>query len=315
MNKNKSNFTIIVLSLVLIIYMITRSNNVIESVTFSISIWKDNLFPTLFPFFVVSNILIQYGFVDIIGNLLEKPMRNIFKLPGEASFVLAISMFSGFPSGAKYTTNLVKENKISKTEAERLITFTHYSNPLFIIGFIGNIILNNQNIAFIILFSHIIGGLIVGKLFSVNIKELTKEELKNKKKENNLPSFGKALQISVMDSLNTMFLLLGIVTVFLIVSSVTNELFNLPPLYHTIISGILEMTQGIKNIANLEINNFYKTLLTTTFISFGGLSVHMQVASIITEVNIKYKSFFVARIMHAIISSGLVSILYYLFIN
>lgn len=313
MNKKISSFTVVSLSLIFLILMITSSDTVIESVSFSISIWKDNLFPTLFPFFVVSNILMQYGFVDIIGNILSIPMKKIYKLPGEAGFVLAASLFSGFPSGAKYTTNLVKENKITESDASRLLTFTHYSNPLFILGFIGNIVLNNQKIAFLILISHILAGLIVGYLFSINIKNDIKIEKKiqnNTKKE---ITFGKCLSDSVMDSLNTMFLLLGIVTVFLICSTMIENLFNLPKEYASILSGILEMTQGIKSLTTLEISDFLKTIIITGIISFGGFSVHMQVISIISEYKIKYKQFLIARILHMLIACIFVSILYLIF--
>ena len=140
MNRKLSRFTIIFLSIVFISFMITSNKEVTESVMFSISIWKDNLFPTLFPFFVASNLLISYGFIEIIGSILSLPMEKLFKLPKECSFVLGISLFSGFPSGAKYTSKLVSENIITIDEANRLLTFTNYSNPLFILGFIGNIL-------------------------------------------------------------------------------------------------------------------------------------------------------------------------------
>jgi len=148
MNKKTTNLIIVIFLLITVFYMITCSNNVIESVTFSISIWKDNLFPTLFPFFIVSNLLLKYGFVELIGKILTLPMQKLFKLPGEAGFVLAASLFSGFPSGAKYTKDLVSENKLTKEEGARLLTFTHYSNPLFILGMVGTILLNNKTLSF-----------------------------------------------------------------------------------------------------------------------------------------------------------------------
>ena len=56
-------------------------------------------------------------------------------------------------------------------------------------------------------------------------------------------------------------------------------------------------------------------MLITGIISFGGFSVHMQVLGIITEANIKYKPFFIARVIHAILASGLALILYQIIIN
>lgn len=314
MNKKTTNIIIVFLLLITVIYMITCSNKVIESVTFSISIWKDNLFPTLFPFFVVSNLLMNYGFVDIIGKFLTYPMQK-FHLPGDAGFVLAASMFSGFPSGAKYTKDLVSQNKLTKEEGARLLTFTHYSNPLFILGMIGNILLNNQTMAIIILISHISSGLIIGYIFNQNFNYTkTKPEQNQTTKSENQKTFGELLTSSIFDSLNTMFLLLGIVTIFLIISSFINHLFSLPPILNTILSGTLEMTQGVKLTSSLNVPEIIKIVLITAIISFGGLSVHMQVIGIIAEQKIKYKSFLLARILHSILASIIVIFLYYLVI-
>lgn len=311
MNKKKTNIIMICLLLTIIFYMITASSKVIESVSFSISIWKDNLFPTLFPFFVFSNMLLNYGFIDIIGNILSYPMNKFYHLPGECGFVLAASLISGFPSGAKYTTDLVEKKVINEKQAERLLTFTHYSNPLFILGMIGSILLNNQKIAILILIAHILSGLLVGYIFrdkSSNTKAMNNSKIKNNK------PFGQLLTESIISSLNTMFLLLGIVTIFLIVSTIINEIITLPPLASTIISGILEMTQGVKLVAELNTLELIKVILITGIISFGGLSVHTQVIGIISDKKIRYKYFLYARIIHSILAITFVSILYFLFI-
>lgn len=313
MNKKTINIVMICLLLTIIYFMITASNKVIEIVNFSISIWKDNLFPTLFPFFVVSSLLLNYGFVDILGNLLSKPMNKLFHLPGCCGFVLAISLVSGFPSGAKYTKDLVENNLITTKQAERLLTFTHYSNPLFILGMIGSILLNNQKLAYLIMIAHIVSGLLVGIIF----REKNYYSCENMQKKSNKTSktFGQLLTESIMSSLNTMFLLLGIVTIFLIISTIIKNIVSLPPVLSTIVSGILEMTQGVKLASLIQTSELIKIIIITGIISFGGLSVHMQVLGIISEQKIRYKYFFLARIIHSILAMLLVSIIYILFIN
>lgn len=303
--------TIVCLLVTITMGMIYYSKAVMESVSFSISIWIDNLFPSLFPFFVVSNLLLQYGFVDKLSRLFNKIMPVVFHLPKEASFPFVMSLFSGFPSGAKNTCELVKSNYITASQGARLLTFTHYSNPLFILGFIATIIFNDIRVGIIILISHVLGSILVGILFrekkyyNVNNNFVSKNKV--------IPSFGKALKDSIFTALDTMCLLLGIVTIFLIITTILNEIFNFSPVVQVIISGLFEMTQGIKGIVSVNIPLLFKIILVTSFISFGGISVHVQVLSIIEEVKIKYKYFFLARILHSIIASILVSILYIIF--
>lgn len=310
MNR-KSDIFIILLSLFTLIFILTNNKITIESVNFSISLWKDNLFPTLFPFFIISNILIDYNFPRIIGKIFKKPFTRLFKLNEECSFVLINSLISGTPSGAKITTDLVTKEIITKEEGNKLLTFTHYSNPLFIIGFIGSIILNNQIVAYIILVSHIISGMLVGIIFNYKNKVINKKSINGYSKK----PIGTVIKNSIDNSLNTMFLLLGIVTLFTILTSLIDNILNLNSLNSLIVSGILEMTQGIKNVNNLNLSIYLKTVLITFFISFGGLSIHMQVLSIISEAKLKYKYYFLARIIHSILSIILVSILYFIFIN
>ena len=70
------------------------------------------------------------------------------------------------------------------------------------------------------------------------------------------------------------------------------------------------MTQGLKYISILEIPLKLKAILSVMIISFGGLSVHMQIFSILSDTKIKYLPFLTARVMHAFISSFLVFILF-----
>lgn len=295
----------------IIIFIIRYSNEVMESVSFSISIWKDNLFPSLFPFFVLSNLLLQYGFVEKVSILFRRIMPVIFHLPKEASFPFIISLFSGFPSGAKATTDLVRNDILTKEQGARLLTFTHYSNPLFILGFIGSILLGSKKMGAIILFSHIFSSIIIGILFRP--KEIVKNGNQKINSIKKCPSLGDSLRISIFDSLNTMFLLLGIVTIFLIITTILYQILSYGSIINSLIAGLLEMTQGVKLVSQLPLSILERAIIMTIFISFGGFSIHMQVLSIISEAKIKYKYFLLARILHAILASVLVFINYFIF--
>ena len=92
-------------------------------------------------------------------------------------------------------------------------------------------------------------------------------------------------------------------TIFLIISAITQNIFNLSNVSNAVLSGILELTQGIKYASILPLNMKIKGTLITLFLSFGGISVHMQIISIISDTKIKYLPFLKARIIHSLISS------------
>ncbi len=290
--------------------ILSESNTIIEVVNYSFNIWINNLFPSLFPFFVLSELLINYGFIELISELFKPIFTKLFKINGNAAFVFFMSMLSGFPSNAKYTKELVLANKLTNEEATKILMFSHFSNPLFVLGTISLTFLNDKKLGLLVLFSHYFSNVIIGLLirnyFPVNIKSdfsIKKAILKmHKKRITNPNKFGSIITKSLMNSINTLLLILGVVTTFLIITTIIDNNFNLNIYMKTFISGMLEMTQGLKHISMLDITTTFKAVLILGVISFGGLSVHTQIISIISETKIKYLPFLLARLLHVIIS-------------
>ena len=180
---------------------------------------------------------------------------------------------------------------------------------MFILTTIGIFFLNNQTYGYIILISHYLTNFIIGLLLR-NKSIITK---KNYTKENIIcQSFSKTLITSIKASIDTLLLILGTLTSFLIVSSFIVEFFNFSPYPEMILKGILEMTMGLKELSLLNISNIYKVVISTMFISFGGLSVHLQVISQIVDTNINYHKFFITRIYHSILSGFIAYIIFIL---
>ena len=61
-----------------------------------------NIFPALFIFFIISSILINYGFVNIITKLFGKLFYLLFGINSYSTYIFIMSMLSGLPSNAKY---------------------------------------------------------------------------------------------------------------------------------------------------------------------------------------------------------------------
>ncbi|MEG2322246.1 MAG: nucleoside recognition domain-containing protein [Bacilli bacterium] len=297
--------------------ILTESNTILNAVTSSFSIWINNLFPSLFPFFVLSEILINYGFIELIGELFKPIFEKIFKINGNAAFIFFMSIISGFPSNAKYTRELYLQGKINALEASKILMFSHFSNPLFILGTISITFIQNKKLGLIIMIWHYLTNIIIGIIFrnynpSVIIK--TKSSFKkailamHEKRINNDKKFGTIITNSLVNSINTLLLILGVVTTFLIITTIIDNNFHLTLFNKTILSGLLEMTQGLKHVSLLSVSINIKAILITMILSFGGLSVHTQIISIISDTDIKYRPFLLARIIHAIIASLLVFI-------
>lgn len=319
MKKKIITFVIVLTILIMGMEVLLKSSYVMVAVSFSLSLWLDNIFPSLFPFFVISNLLINCGFASFLGELLKPFMYKIFRIKGEASFVLVMSMLSGFPSSAKYTRELYDKGLLNGDEASKLLTFTHFSNPLFILGTISIMFLNNKEIGFLILICHYISNLIIGIIFRnyyISKKDTSKVSFRkafnvmHEKRLASGKSIGLMISNALMNTINTLLLVLGVVTMFLVITTIIDQNITLNLYNQSILNGTLEMTQGLKYVSLLPIPLKNKALLSTMFISFGGLSVHMQTIGLISDTKIKYLPFLIARILHASISSLLIYVLF-----
>ena len=61
-------------------------------------------------------------------------MRPIFNIPGEGAFPFVMGIISGYPMGAKIISKFKQQGICTNEEAERMLSFTNNSGPLFIIG-------------------------------------------------------------------------------------------------------------------------------------------------------------------------------------
>ncbi|RAK23253.1 sporulation integral membrane protein YlbJ [Anoxybacillus vitaminiphilus] len=301
-----------------------------------LNMWWKVVFPSLLPFFIVSELLIHFGVVNLIGVLLEPLMRPLFKVPGVGGFVWAMGMASGYPAGAKLTARLRQEKQISAIEAERLVSFTNSSNPLFIFGAVSVGFFHNPQIGVVLALSHYIGNICVGLLMrfhgkanpssahddykrKVSIREafrvLHRTRLKNEQ------AIGKMLGDAVRSSIQTLLMIGGFIILFSVLNKllymihITDRLANIfqyllsifalpKELSIPLISGLFEITLGSQMTSQTDnVGLLQKTIITSFILAFSGFSVQAQVASILAETDIRFQPFFIARVFHGIFAA------------
>lgn len=308
-----------------------------------LNIWWESVFPTLLPFFIIAELLISFGVVNFIGVLCEPIMRPIFNVPGVGSFAWIMGMVSGYPTGAKISTHLREEQQISQIEAERLVTFTNASSPLFIIGVIAGGLFHDLKLGVLLITCHYIGNALVGFCMRFYGRKREKGKKTNRKNKvslkralkemhrtrlNDPRPFGQVIGDAVLNSVKTLVMVGGFIILFSVftkllfilgISPVIASGFDLLfkalmlPVELTLpfLSGLFEITLGSQMISQISINNLLAQMIIVSFIlGFHGLSVQAQVSSIIAKTDIRFAPYFFARFLHAIFASILTIILY-----
>jgi sporulation integral membrane protein YlbJ len=302
-----------------------------------LNMWWEVVFPSLLPFFIVSEMLIGFGVVKFIGVMLEPLMRPLFKVPGVGGFVWAMGMASGFPAGAKFTARLRQEGQLTRIEAERLVSFTNSSNPLFIFGAVSVGFFYNPHLGVVLALAHYLGNICVGLIMRFHGNESPEE----KEKETTKSSFklrsalsalhqtrlkdkrpiGKLLGDAVSSSIQTLLMVGGFIILFSVINKLLyhlhitaalakgfdlvlkslsfSEMLSIP-----FISGLFEITLGSQLTSQVqEATLLQQAMLTSFILAFSGFSVQAQVASILAQTDIRFQPFFFARIIHGLFAS------------
>lgn len=272
---------------ILLILFLYNNEVVILSSLEALNIWSKNIFTVLFPTFILSDLLLSSGLVNSITKIFGKIFSKIFKTSEYGLYILLISLLSGTPTNAKNLKILYDNNYIGKNDITKIISMAIFFNPLLIIK------LTSIKILVIIWISNLLTGFLMRRCLI---------EKNNSFKEINIPF---NLSASIENNINILLNILGTITIFLTLSNiipVPNTFFKI------IISGCLEITNGLNKV-NLIINaNLIREILYVTFISFGGISIWIQIKSILKDTFINYKYFFISRLLTAIISIFLVCI-------
>ena len=287
MKKNYKNNLIIVFLITLLTLYIINSSLIVESIIDYTLLFTKKLFPASFIFFIISSLLIDYNFIEKISRLLH--------INGAVFYVVVMSMISGFPSGSKYIKDLYIRNIISVKTANYLICFTHFPNPIFILGSVSSLF-TNKYYAVYILISLILSNLLIGLISKPKEKNSIIYNYKDYK------SFSLYLSDAIINSSRTMIIIYGISLFFYLIITVINHYFSFDLYPYVFFNGLFDLTKGIF-LTSVISNDIVKSILIILFISFGGISINMQVKSIISDTPISYKKFFIARLYQAVISA------------
>ena len=272
-------------------------NIMINSSINALLIFREKLFPSIFPFFVLSFLFINMGYPLILNKYFKNITRKIFHLSENTTFILLMSIISGFPSGAKYIVKDYNNNYITKEEGNQLLLFTHFANPLFVLGTCG-ILLNSKRLAYKILICQLLANIILGIL--VRPKNIT--ITKKKEVVFSTPSLISILPDAINEAMEVLIFMLGSITIFQFFTNCFLLFTNESVFFKTIFTGIMDLTSGINLVPTLSTSIELKALLMLIFITFGSLSVHLQVINAIKNTNLSYTNFFIGRILESIIA-------------
>lgn len=329
--------------LALVVFVVTIIIVLYPEVAFTASLeglrlWFEIVLPALLPFFIMADLLMGLGVVHFIGSLLEPIMRPLFKIPGVGGFAVAMGLAAGYPLGAKITGELERQKLITPVEAERLVSFANTADPLFMIGAVAIGMFEQPELGVTIVIAHYVGALLVGFLmrlhkgpesprrktagnyFARALQSLDRARIEDGR------SLGRLFGDTVQETFQAMLFIGGCIMIFSVLVQVISATGIMTPI-GMVVAQILTFLGVDGDLAGAVVNGFFETTLgaqtasrslaplgaqatiASLVIGWSGLSVHGQVAAMLTGTKVRLAPYLWARLTHGILAALITALL------
>lgn len=285
------------------------------------------IIPSLFPFFVLSSLVVELGMSRYLGRLLEPVMVPLFRVNGSCASALALGFVGGYPVGARTAIQLYENGQCSRTEAERLLAFCNNSGPAFILGVVGAGVFGNGAAGLLLYLAHLLASLSIGLLFRF-YKPGDRPQTRRRAPQFQTASFPAAFTKSVTGALQSSLNICAFIlffTVFLRILAYAGVLAGLSRLLSALLAplgmnqswaerlltGLLEVSSGVSSLTD---GTFSGRLSMAAFmLGWAGLSVHCQVLAFLGDSGLSMRTYFLGKLLHGGLSSLIAAALCRLF--
>ena len=285
--------------------MLLFPSEVFEGAKSGLLLWFLTVLPTLFPFLLISRLLLDSCACSLLNKLLAPVISRLFGI----SFAFIVGFLCGYPMGAKITADLFHARQISKAEASYLLSFCNNTSPAFLIHYIVLGYFQNPRLIFpsvLILY----GTPILLTFFfrikkhfaSSNTTDITSPFTISK-----IPSC--SLDFCLMDSSEAIVKIGGYIILFSVILNLLQKLPISHPFYQLFLLPSLELTNGCallnKTITAqtipLSFPIYYSLCMGHT--AFGGWCALFQTGSMINGSGLSLNFYARKKLVTALVTS------------
>ncbi|MCF2664947.1 sporulation protein [Oscillibacter valericigenes] len=278
----------------ILIWFLTDAARIRAQAAEALLLCGKSVIPALFPFLVVSSLLIALGFGEWVSPYLAGLMTPLFRLPGLASSALLLGLVGGYPIGAQTAADLYRQHLLTRQEAERLLTFCNNSNPVFLISVLGVGVFGSVRTGVALWLVHVLSALLVGLLFRGHGKTADRRQAPSIAcRAVSLPA---ALVAAVRNSAGGMLSVCAFVTLFYVVAA---PLEALGPHLGTALVGVVELF----SLTPLLTPDFFGFVLAAGCAGWGGLSVLCQTAAVLEGTELALRPCLLGKLAQGLLSA------------
>ncbi len=284
-------------SLFMLGYFLKSPSLAAGSATRALHICASGLIPSLFPFIVLVSIMNASGMSRSISALIGKPLGWLFGISSPAAYAIVLGALGGFPIGAVCARELYERGDISLEEAERLCAFTNNAGPAYCIGGIGTVLFQDTAFGVRLYLCQLAAAFVIGiaqrkrAYIKVNPSTIKAERL----------PIAEIFTRAITQGGQTMLKICSFAVFFAIIGDaacmITDRFFG--EVGSAIIASLCELTLAGRRCAALE--GALSEILCAFAVGYAGMSVHMQVTSILTGSGIRLTRYHICKFIEGIL--------------
>lgn len=266
----------------------------------ALSLCAGSVIPALFPFLVVSSLLLSLGLGELLSPMLAGLMEPLFRVDGVGSSALLLGLVGGYPIGAKTAADLYRGGRLSRPEAERLLAFCNNSNPVFLISVLGVGVFGSVRAGVWLWLIHLLSALLTGLLFRNHGGPARRQAGGTAAFQ--AVSLSAAFVAAVRESLSGMLSVCAFVTFFYVLA---RPLASLGGWLGAVLVGLTELF----SLTPLLRPDRFGFILASAMAGWGGLSVLCQTAAVLEGSGLRLQSCAAGKAVQGLLAGLLAALL------
>ena len=300
LSPNRIAFSMMsVFSLLLIL---RNSELAISAMSQGLRMCAKTVIPSLFPFMVISELIVSTGAVRPLGRLLARPFRYLLGIGGESGCAVLLGLLCGFPVGGKCALALYRRGQIDRAELEHLLTFCNAPSSAFLISAVGSSLFGNRAFGVRLYAISLCSALLIGIVGNFLRKRKNASTPRSPFPSVPLTPAPRGILCfteAVTSSALSMLYICAFVVFFSALTGTLTYLlaaWNLSEALTALCFGFFELSGGVSRAALCAAP--LSEYLCAWTVGWSGLSVHFQMMSLCGEDSVSFRAYFPAKLAH-----------------
>lgn len=287
----------------ILLLLLRNTGLAVSQIKTGLSLCGEVIIPSLFPFLVLSELLMLCGIDQSAAGLLRQPMSRLFKLTGSAGCALVLGGLCGYPVGARMGAALYDRGEIDGDSLSLLLMFCNNASPAFLIGTVGTLLWGDRGVGLVLCIIQFLSSTLIGIWFTRKRPIPTTIKAGVISTTRGFSAFPQAF----VRAANAMLSVCAYVIFF---SAVIGILDALPwqgetaSVTKTFLFGFFEISSGMKAAASLS-DPHLGFILSALFMGWSGLSVHGQIITVTADRGVFYRCYFGAKALQGLLCAGM----------